>query len=322
MQFLQKNFWHNPQFKTASWDRPQRQLDIKSLYHKGETIARGEITILKNPLPNTEADNIKGNKSTVFRVFRPEVPDMSECEQKFNELIEVNKRLEGYSSVVAHDLKAPLQSILLNAQMLARSNSQKRDEAAREKFEAIISASKRMAGLIDNLLTQAKLDGKMDQAIEVDTNGVLNNVILNLSAIIEETQAKVYVNDYLPIVIANPTELGQVFQNIISNALKYRSEFIPEVRVCAREIKHYWLFTIEDNGIGINPRDNDKIFESFERLPGARKIEGSGLGLSICKKIIERRGGKIWVESELGQGSTFTVAWPKLSESNAQRIAN
>jgi PAS domain S-box-containing protein len=250
---------------------------------------------------------------TKFRSAEDQLKNQkAEINKAKESLFEANKRLEEYSSVVAHDLKAPLQSILLNAQFLKRSKTSD-SETERKNIDSIVSASLRMGKLIDDLLAQAKYDIKRSDYMEIDSNSIINNVTLNLGAVIEDVHAKVFVNNYLPVVRANPTEFGQLFQNIISNSLKYRSDKEPEVEVCAREIKHYWLFTIRDNGVGIDPKDKFRIFDSFERLTETKKIEGSGLGLSICKRIVDRAGGKIWVDSELGNGSTFNVAWPKPS---------
>jgi len=138
----------------------------------------------------------------------------------------------------------------------------------------------------------------------VDVNELLETVQANLAALIQENQAKVEFFN-MPVVVANKSELLQLFQNLISNAIKYRGDNPPVIKISAEENVHEWVFSVEDNGIGIDPKYSEKIFDMFARLHGKTQYSGTGIGLAICKKIVETHGGRIWVQSEPGRGSIF-----------------
>jgi light-regulated signal transduction histidine kinase (bacteriophytochrome) len=142
-----------------------------------------------------------------------------------------------------------------------------------------------------------------------DVESIYNQVLINLEISIKENNA-VITHDPLPKVMADDTQLSQVFQNLISNAIKFRGEDNPKIHIAAVREINQWLFSVQDNGIGIDPKHKDRIFEVFKRLHKRRDYPGTGIGLSICKKIIERHGGNIWVESELGNGSVFYFTIP------------
>ncbi len=167
-----------------------------------------------------------------------------------------------------------------------------------------------MHDLVEALLEYSQAGEVAEPAIEpVRADGVVRDAITNLQSAITETHALISLGQ-LPVVTANPLHLAQVFQNLIGNALKYRSEQPPRIKVTGLEQDQQWVFTVEDNGIGIQPEYQAQIFGIFKRLHG-HEYPGTGIGLAICKKIVERHGGSIWVESEVGKGSRFSFTLPR-----------
>ena len=230
-------------------------------------------------------------------------------ERKTQELEWSNSELKEFASVVSHDLKSPLGQVFRNAQRLRRDAGEKLDDSGDDRIASIIDAARHMERLIDDLHKYSEV-GKEELVEPVDCAAVFDQVCSFLEPRIEESAAKL-TSDSLPTVIANPTDLVQVFQNLIGNAIKFRADGRPlEIHVGARRQDDDVLFWVSDNGIGIEPEYADKIFQIFERLPNAKGIEGTGIGLANCKKAVERRGGRIWVDSEPDQGSTFYFALP------------
>jgi len=167
-----------------------------------------------------------------------------------------------------------------------------------------------MKSLINDLLVYSRVNTKEFPAEEVDVNKILKQTINTLKTRIEETGAIVLVEN-MPTVTANELQLGQLFQNLISNAIKFRKPNLkPEVKITAKHSGHEWMFSVTDNGIGIKKEFTDKIFVIFQRLHNSQEYPGTGIGLAICKKIVEKLGGHIWVESNNGAGSTFSFTIP------------
>jgi two-component system, chemotaxis family, sensor kinase Cph1 len=224
-----------------------------------------------------------------------------QIKQKNHELSVINEKLDRFSSIVAHDLKSPLNTILMAAQLISKTTTT--SEVAKWA-ELINSGATRMAKLISDLLEFAKSEHDTTRPKEtVSLSKVVETVQLNLKAAIADSNAKIQISSPLPFVLGHPTHLIQLFQNLISNALKFRSEHAPEIFLEAKDSEDHWLFTVRDNGLGIDPSLSQRMFEPFQRLHS--KVEGSGLGLSICKTIVEIHNGRIWVESEVGGGSRF-----------------
>lgn len=221
-----------------------------------------------------------------------------------------NDELQRFAYVASHDMREPLRTICSFAQLLEKRCGPALDFEGHEYIGFLVTAAQRMSCLIDGLLEYSRVMNSPDGALDViDSAGVLEEVRFRLQAIIKETGARI-VWDHLPIVQAHRLGLVQVFQNLVANALKYRSREAPVVQISAREAAHEWIFAVRDNGIGIEPRYHERIFEIFRRLHG-HDLPGSGLGLSISRAIVERHGGRIWVESELGAGATFYFMLPK-----------
>jgi len=223
-----------------------------------------------------------------------------------------NKELEQFAYVASHDLQEPLRMVLSYTQLLERRYKDKLDTDANEFIAYAVDGAKRMQRLIQDLLVYSRVSSRGKSLTPTDCNAVLGQVCINLSVAIEENNAMV-THDELPIVMADETQLVQLFQNLINNAIKFHSEEPPRIHVSAEKNKKEWIFSVLDNGKGIDPQYHDRIFVIFQRLEGKGEYPGTGIGLAICKKIIERHGGRIWVESEPGKGSTFYFTLPARS---------
>lgn len=214
-----------------------------------------------------------------------------------------NKDLEQFAYVASHDLREPLRTISSYVQLLESRYKNKLDDEANEFINYTVDGVKRMDKLINDLLTYSRVSRKHEMDW-VDCSEILKTVIVNINDIIQENKVKILV-DKLPRIISSPLQMTQLFQNLIINAIKFNNDKSPEIHISAEELKKEWLFSIQDNGIGIDKKYSEKIFVIFQRLHSRNMYEGTGIGLAICKKIIEQHEGKIWFESKLGQGTTF-----------------
>ncbi|MCT7995836.1 ATP-binding protein [Laspinema olomoucense] len=243
-----------------------------------------------------------------------EIRDRQAIEQQLRELNREMKRsnqeLEQFAYVVSHDLQAPLGTIASFAQLLQTRYQDQLDGKALQFIERIITGSLRMQHLIDDLLQYSRV-GRMAQVFEtVNCDQVLSQALANLETKINETQAQI-TQDPLPAIAGSSMGLLQLFQNLISNALKYRHPHIsPRIHISVSLKEDMWSFSIQDNGIGIETKHLERIFQIFQRLHSDKEYPGTGIGLAICKKIVELYGGKIWVESCPFQGSTFYFTIP------------
>ena len=233
--------------------------------------------------------------------------------QHADELKRSNEELERFAYVVAHDLKAPLRTISGYCQLLDQSTAGIRDEQANEYISKTLLGTKRMAAIIDDLLQYSRVNKTEDPPVATDFQAAFDQVVANLQAAIDESGATVSC-DRLPTLTANESQILQLLQNLIGNAVKFRGERPPEVHVAAEQQDGSWQFSVRDNGIGIDRQYGDRIFEVFKRLHAQGKYEGTGIGLAICRKIVELHGGRIWVESQPGQGSVFCFTITEPSE--------
>jgi signal transduction histidine kinase len=225
------------------------------------------------------------------------------------ELIHSNHELEQFAYIVSHDLQAPLRSINMFADLLAQECQSNLNGEANQYLRYIIDGATRMQTLIQDLLVYCRA-GKNEQTwILIDLKEIVQQVIQDLQETIKANKALIRVKN-LPIVQVNPTEINQLFQNLITNGLKFRSQAQPEIVIDAKLVEQQWLISVQDNGIGIESEYQNKIFQVFQRLHTQDKYPGTGIGLAICQKILQRYGGKIWVKSELGKGSTFYFTLP------------
>jgi PAS domain S-box-containing protein len=225
--------------------------------------------------------------------------------QTMTELKRSNDELEQFAYVASHDLQEPLRMVASYTELLAERYRGRLDSDADEFIAFAVDGCHRMQGLIQDLLSYSRAGANGEALKEVSAEDALEKALRNLRATIEETKAKV-THDSLPAIMTNETQLVQVLQNLVGNAIKYRSAESPQVHVAATQNgDHEWVFSVRDNGLGIAPEYFDRIFILFQRLHGQKEFEGTGIGLAVCKKIVERLGGRIWVESQPGKGSTF-----------------
>ncbi|HEY3362211.1 MAG TPA: MEDS domain-containing protein [Methanosarcina sp.] len=231
---------------------------------------------------------------------------------KLEELAQSNAELEQFAYVSSHDLQEPLRMISSYLQLLQRKYQGKLDEKADKYIYFAVDGASRMQVLINDLLEFSRVTTRARNLEPTDSEFVLNQTLFNLELYIKENRATVS-HDPLPEVIADNTQLGQLFQNLIINGIKFHSEEIPKIYISAKKQEDHWLFSVQDNGIGIDLKFSERIFEVFKRLHKREEYPGTGIGLAICKKIVERHGGRIWIESELGKGSTFYFTLPNNS---------
>ena len=232
-------------------------------------------------------------------------------EQTILELKRSNDDLQQFASVASHDLQEPLRMITSYLQLLDKRYKGKLDADADEFISFAVDGAKRMQGLISDLLAYSRVGTRGKPFESCDCESVLTKALRDLDRIIEENNA-VVTHDPLPTVVGDVTQLEQVFRNLISNAIKYRrKDQAPNIHISAEQKDNEWLFSVRDNGIGIEPEFSGRIFAIFQQLHGRDEYEGSGIGLAICKRVVERHGGRIWVESEPGEGSTFFFTFPK-----------
>ncbi|NLX03672.1 MAG: PAS domain S-box protein [Phycisphaerae bacterium] len=233
----------------------------------------------------------------------------AELARTVEELRRSNADLQQFAYVASHDLQEPLRMVTSFVQLLKIRCGDKLPGECYHYIDVAVEGALRMQALVKDLLDYSRLTTRAQEPQPIEAADVVAAVLENLRMTIDETHARVDVGE-LPAVLADPTHLLQVFQNLIENALKFRSEAPPHIRIAARRADGWWQFDVADNGIGMDPQYFDKIFVIFQRLHNRQKYPGTGIGLALCKKIIERHGGKIWVDSQPGQGTTVHFTLP------------
>lgn len=267
------------------------------------------VQIVGEPVRD-ENNNIVQSRTAVL-----DITQRINSEHKSDDLAKEVKRsnidLEQFASVVSHDIREPLRAITGFMELLQRKYKDKLDAQANEYIEFAITGSKSMKNMILGITQYSQIQSNKNIFSNVDVNKALKEVLLNLQVIIAETSAIITV-DKMPTIKADASQFSQLFQNLIQNALKFKSDQIPKIHIGCRKQESSWLFSVSDNGMGIAPENHERIFTIFHRLHSKDQYEGSGLGLAVCKKIVERHGGRIWVESEIGKGTTFYFTIPNL----------
>lgn len=223
---------------------------------------------------------------------------------KLEELNRSNEDLERFASIASHDLQEPLRMVASYSQLLANRYKGKLDAEADEFIGFAMNGASRMQQMIQDLLAFSRVGSRANELVDTSSEAALDQAILNLSASIAASGALV-THDPLPVVLADEFQLIQLFQNLIGNAIKYQDGGVPQVHISVARSGRTWTFAVKDNGIGIDPQHFDKIFGMFQRLHTIEEYPGSGIGLAICRKIVEQHGGSLTVESTLGHGSTF-----------------
>jgi light-regulated signal transduction histidine kinase (bacteriophytochrome) len=252
-----------------------------------------------------EADALHTSIQSAVRLSRTQ----KELEIQRQQLERSNRDLERYARVVAHDLQAPLKGISAGLAGLRERSGERLDPKSAEFVAEAIENAGRMADLIRDILDYSRARADTTPFEPVDMAKVAALAVANLREQIESSGAAVKIQA-LPTIQGNESQLLQLLQNLISNAIKYRSAEPPQIEVWADRIGENWRFTVRDNGMGMDPRQVGRIFEPFIRLHPANEIEGTGVGLAICRAVVERHGGTIWVETEPGKGSAFSFSIP------------
>ncbi|MER7501957.1 ATP-binding protein [Nonomuraea pusilla] len=230
------------------------------------------------------------------------------------ELRRSNGELEQFAYVASHDLQEPLRKVASFTQMLEQRYGPQLDERARQYIHYAVDGAKRMQLLINDLLDFSRVGRATGERGPADAGGALDAALENLSAAIEDAGA-VVTRDPLPVVLADPRRLTQLFQNLVENAVKFRSERPPRVHVGVRRVDDLWEFSCSDNGIGVEPKYAERVFLIFQRLHPRDVYPGTGIGLALCRKIVEFHGGRIWLDGSAGgQGATFRWTLPAAEE--------
>jgi PAS domain S-box-containing protein len=255
-----------------------------------------------------EAGKVKGVFAAARDIEKQKHAD-SILKQTLDRLESSNKELEQFAYVASHDLQEPLRMVSSYTQLLEKRYKDKLDSDADEFIGYVVGGVSRMQNLINSLLTYSRVATKGKAFAKTDCEAVLATTITNLKKAIEESSAGI-THDPLPAVMADDVQLGQVFQNLIGNAIKFRGKNNPRIHVSAEQKDAEWVFSVRDNGVGIEPQYHDRIFQLYQQLHTKDEYPGTGIGLTICKKIVERHGGRVWVKSKPGKGSTFFFTLP------------
>ncbi len=236
--------------------------------------------------------------------------DIHEQKEQEEELRRANDDLQQFAYAASHDLQEPVRNVAVYSEIISRRYQSQLDADGRQFLEFLTEGGRRLATLINDLLAYTRAGVIEGQVQAVDASGVLKDTLFSLAEAIRESGATVTYDD-LPNVNMGATHLQQVFLNLIGNALRYRGDQPPQIHISVTGQGPFWRFAVQDNGIGIASQHKEKIFGVFKRLHHDRKYSGTGIGLAICQRVVERYGGRIWVESEPGKGSTFHFTVPK-----------
>lgn len=284
----------------------------------GETLDHVEVQFITKDgrtivVEGSSSCRIENGKPVATRGTFRDVTRRKQAEERFArqaaELARSNAELERFAYAASHDLQEPLRAVAGHCRLLQQRYAGRLDADADELLEYAVDGATRMKSLIDGLLAYSRV-GTRDLSIRsTDCEKVLDEALANLKVSIDDSAA-VITRDRLPQVTADSTQLVELFQNLISNAIKYRGDRRPDIHIGAQAKNGMWVFSVRDRGIGIAPKHLERIFDVFQRLHTHDQYPGSGVGLAICKRILERMGGTIWVESQVGGGSTFYFALP------------
>ncbi|SDR32401.1 sensor histidine kinase [Natronobacterium texcoconense] len=239
--------------------------------------------------------------------------DITERYEYQRRLEQSNEQLEQFAYAVSHDLREPLRMVTSYLQLLEQQYGDELDEDADEFIEFAVDGAERMEKMIEGILTYSRIDTQDNGLGSVDLEAVIDDVLQDLDVRIEETDAEI-TTESLPTVQGDASQLRQLFQNLLSNAIEYSGEGVPRVTISATREDDEWMVSVSDEGIGIDASDTDRVFEVFQRLHSHEEHEGTGIGLALCKRIVDKHGGDIWLESEPGEGTTISFTLPAVSE--------
>lgn len=247
-----------------------------------------------------------------------DITERKQYEEKLEQLVEdleeSNERLEQFAYAASHDLQEPLRMVSTYLQLIERRYEDALDEEGEELFEYARNGADRMRSMIDGLLQYSRIESMGNKFEPVELDAVLDDVCEDLRVTIEESGADI-TSDQLPRVNGDESQLRQVFQNLLTNAIKFSGEAPPQVHVSAEQDGDEWLIAVTDHGVGVDPDHQEQIFEVFEGFHEGGDYPGTGIGLAVCERIVERHEGEIWVESEPGEGATFMFTLPTVTNS-------
>jgi PAS domain S-box-containing protein len=294
---------HRQHYLTDSQPRPMGTgLELYALSKAGH-----EIPVEIN-LNSVELEGATFVVAAVRDVSRQKQSEIS-LQQTVAELLASNAQLEQFAYAASHDLREPLRGLNYYLQLLEKRHQADLDESARFYLERALLNVKRIVIMVDDLAAYAKLHNRPPQTEWIDSAAVLKRVLTRLEGAILANEAEITAGD-LPMVAANPIQLGTLFEYLLDNALKFRRKIKLKIHIQAEKQGDFWAFSVTDNGLGIETQYLERIFQAFQRLHTRQEYPGNGLGLAICQRIVENHGGRMWVESEFGHGSTFYFTLP------------
>ncbi|MBR8832206.1 MAG: Phytochrome-like protein cph1 [Chroococcopsis gigantea SAG 12.99] len=307
--------WFRPEvIQTVNWGGdPNKAYDLK--HHDGDyqmcprksfQLWKETVKLKSLPWKTVEINAALELRKAMINIVLRQADELAQLAQ---DLERSNAELKKFAYVASHDLQEPLNQVANYVQLLEMRYREALDEDASEFINFAVEGVSLMQNLIDDVLAYSKVDMQGNELILTETGSALDKALANLRGRILETGA-VITHDALPTIMAEKTQLMQLFQNLIGNAIKFRSNNPPQIHIGVERLEEEWLFSVKDNGIGIDPRYSDRIFIIFQRLHTRDEYQGTGMGLAICKKIIECHRGRLWVESELEQGATFYFTIP------------
>ena len=309
-------------FDTPIFKEENNLLLVKKVFDQGETV---KLTINYEPKIYKKLTGNKRRTRSVMEVTIAPIKDKNgktknaiiyqndvtkrviteeELKERVKNLKLSNEELEQFAYIASHDLQEPLRSVASFTQLLQKRYKDKLDKEANEFIQFIVDGATKMHDLITDLLLFSRIGTRVKPFAETDMNLILKEVLDSLTQSIKETKAEI-TYDHLPTIKADDSQMKQLLQNLISNAIKFHGDDTPHIHITGKKKTNEWVFSVKDNGIGIDPNYFDKIFIIFQRLHKTAEYRGTGIGLAVCKKIAQRHGGKIWVTSKLGKGATF-----------------
>jgi signal transduction histidine kinase len=294
---------------------------LSSLTAQVRRVARGDFThevAARGPAEVvTLAHDVDTMRDRIVEELEQAKERNAALDQASADLRRSNAELEQFAYVASHDLQEPLRKVASFCQLLERRYKDQLDEKAHQYIDFAVDGARRMQKLINDLLSFSRVGRNTDAHQDVQTADLVTAAVRNLSDTIADNQADVEVGD-LPVVHGEPTLLTAVFQNLISNAVKFRGEVPPRIEVTAERTDRTWTFSVSDNGIGIDPQFADQVFIIFQRLHGKDAYPGTGIGLALCRKIVEFHGGTIWLDTDTPEGTTFRFTLPAVAPEPAE----
>jgi PAS domain S-box-containing protein len=288
--------------------RLQQRLIGSAVGDTGETKVlrkNGEVIHIEYSVKQI-TDGNRARTVSIIRDVTDKVKAQQQLTQQAEELRMINNELQQFAYVASHDLQEPLRTVTSYMQLVEKRYKNKLDSEGEEYIHYAVDGAARMNMLIKDLLTYSRVGTHAMPFEEVNCKTVLDTALDNLYHSIQENNASIKIDTPLPVIHADPLQMGLLFQNLLSNAIKFKGKEQPEIHITAEEDEEHWRFAIKDNGIGIDKEYADRVFVIFQRLHTRQKYPGSGIGLSVCKKIVERHGGKIWLEPNVNEpGTTF-----------------